>query len=373
MSIYTQLGVRTIINAADSYTILGGSLLPPEVVKAMEEASRHFVYLDHLHDEVGKRMAQLTRNEAAMVTNGAAAGLAISVVACITGDDRDKITEFPALNGMKSEVIVHRCQRNNWEHVIGYLGVQLVEIGDEDSTMLRQLEEAITEQTACIVYFTSQSFDAHAIPLQDVISIGKKHNIPVIVDAAAQLPPVHNLWTYTGMGADLVIFSGGKTLRGPQSSGLVVGKSELIRACRLNSNPNMSVGRPMKVGKEEMVGLLTAIDRYVHLDHEAQEKRYIQIAKYFCEENKKLGFDTEFVDSGPTGQSYPRAAIYLKATDGKSAEQIVESLKNGNPSIWTRLTENKQGFYINPLHLQDEEIRIVQRQIENLLFGPTNR
>lgn len=222
MSTYKDLGIKPFINAFDTITTMGGSLMPPEVVAAMAEAAGHFVDLFELNEKVGARIAELTRNEGAFITAGAACGLLLCAAAVMTGCDRALIDRLPDTTGMKNEILVHRCQRLGWQRPPRLSGARLVEFGGEEGTRREDLLSAFTERTAAVLYFASPLFERHALPLPEVISLAHERGVPVIVDAAANLPPASNLWAYTGMGADLAIFSGGKGLRGPQSSGLIV-------------------------------------------------------------------------------------------------------------------------------------------------------
>lgn len=377
MNVYDKLGVRTLLNAADSYTILGGSVMPPEVMQAMEEASRHFVMLEELHDRVGEELARLTRNEAAMVTSGASAGLAIATAGLVTGRDITKTRKFPHLEGMKDEVIVLRCQRNGFDLAISQTGAKLVEVGDVESTFDWQLEAAIGEQTAGVFYFDSTTYSRGALPLDTVIRIAAARGVPVVVDSAAQLPPMDNLWRYTEMGADLVIFSGGKTLRGPQSSGFIVGRRELVAACRLNAGPAISIGRPMKVGKEEMCGLLAAVERYVGLDHAAEELRFEAMVERAVRELAACGYRTRRVYPGPTGQHYPRAAV--SAGERMTGAELQRRLAEGAPSVWVAHAPEMNwdcsgganfrfdGIFLNPLHLSDDDFELVLNRMKALI------
>lgn len=369
MNYYDKLGIKKLINAVDTYTIIGGSTMPDEVINAMVDASKHFVNLDQLQEKAGEHIASLTKNEGAYITSGAAAGLAISTAACITGTNPAKAEQLPNTSNLKSEVIIHRCQRNGYDHAIRQVGVKLVEIGNVDITYTWQLENAINDRTACIVYFMASVFSKGALPLSEVIRIGKNYGIPVIVDAAAQLPPVENLWKYTHMGADLVVFSGGKTLRGPQSSGVVLGKKELVEACKINGNPNHSLGRSMKVGKEEMVGLLAAIERYINLDHQKITNQLEGMVSTF---QKKLNFPGVTVVRlfpGPVGQTYPRALVRFSQESKYSAIDVKVKLENGDPCIIVGLTEDKSGVIINPLNLQNNEMDIIINRITKIVLN----
>ena len=314
MSIYDELGVRPIVNASATLTRLGGSIMPPEVVAAMVEASKYFVDLDDLQIRVGEQLAELTHNEAAYVSSGAAAGLVLAAAACITGTDPAAINQLPDLTGLKNEVIVHKSHRNGYDHAVRQVGVKLVEIGYATSTAPWELERAITAQTAAIFWFQGAMSGHGDLPLETVIEIAKPHDIPVIVDAAAQLPPVENLWRFTQMGAALAVFSGGKDLRGPQSSGLVVGRKDLIEACRVNGNPNHSIGRPMKVGKEEMVGLLAAVRHYLQIDQEARASQDEEVVLGWCATLNALpGVYAERSFPNEAGQPLPRAKVTFDA------------------------------------------------------------
>ena len=262
MDVYDELGVKRVINAAATLTKLGGSLMPPPVVAAMTRAAGSFVDYPQLAERVGERIAALTHNEACYVSSGAAAGIAIAVAACIAGDDPPTHRSLPASGWPQGEeVIVHRCQRNGYDYAARQTGARLVEIGMAHATQPWEFDAAVNARTACVLYFAGAHYAPGALPLPDVIAAAHARGVPVLVDAAAQIPSVTNLWHFTrDLGADLAIFSGGKGLRGPQSSGLVLGRPDLVAACRANGNPNSAIGRPMKVGKEEMVGILAAVE-----------------------------------------------------------------------------------------------------------------
>lgn len=360
MSLYDELGVRPLINASATLTRLGGSLMPPEVIEAMLDASRHFVNLDELQMRVGERLAELTHNEAAYVCTGAAAGLALATAACVAGTDPAAINQLPDVTGLKDQVIIHKSHRNGYDHGVRQVGVKIVEIGTAVHTEPWELERAINAKTAAIFWFQAGMTGRGDLPLEKVIEIANAHHVPVVVDAAAQLPPVENLWRFTQMGAALTIFSGGKDLHGPQSSGLIVGRKDLIAAIRLNGSPNHSIGRPMKVGKEEMVGLLAAVNRYIKLDHEARASQDEEVVAGWCATlNKFPGVQAQRSFPNEAGQPLPRALVTIDA--GKAShtrDEIVQQLLEGTPAI-TVSTSGAHEIYLNPMTLMDGEDQIV--------------
>ncbi|HLW79624.1 MAG TPA: aminotransferase class V-fold PLP-dependent enzyme, partial [Terriglobia bacterium] len=265
--IYDRLGVRTRINAKGTYTYLSGSLVSPEVTQAMDQAAQHFVVLEELQRAVGARIAAMLGVEAACVTSGAAGAMTLGTAACVAGSDPEKIKRLPDLAGMKSEVVIQKSHRNAFDHAIRNVGVKLVVIETAD-----ELEHAINPNTA-MLHFSNFAQNQGKISLAQWVEAGKRHNVPTFNDAAADVPPLSHLTDYVKMGFDLVAFSGGKGLRGPQCAGLMLGRKDLIEAALLNNNPNEdSVGRPLKVGKEEIAGMYAAIERYLKIDHDAEWK-----------------------------------------------------------------------------------------------------
>src|SRR5918995_1372427 len=264
---FREMGVRPFINAAGTYTAMTSSLMHPEVVDAIRYASEHYVMLDELHDRVGERIAALVRCEAAMVTSGAASALTLGTAATLTGTDRQKIVSLPNLTSMKSEVIVQKSHRFGYDHAVRNCGVRIVEVETRED-----LERAVNEKTAMMLFYNANN-NVGQIKDAEFAQLGKRHGVPTLNDAAADVPPVHNLWRYTEMGFDLVAFSGGKGIRGPQSAGLLLGRKDLIAAARLNGPPNSnSIGRGLKVNKEEMLGMFVAVEQYVARDH-ARDRR----------------------------------------------------------------------------------------------------
>ncbi|MCX6382567.1 MAG: aminotransferase class V-fold PLP-dependent enzyme [Armatimonadetes bacterium] len=368
MSVYTDLGIPPIINAAATLTKLGGSRMPPEVLDAMVEASRSFVDLYELQRRVGERIALLTGNEAAYVCSGAAAGLTLATAACIVGKDADAITRLPDLTGLKSEVIIHHTHRNGYDHAVRQVGVRIIEIGTKAGTTRQDLEQAITARTAAIVWFQGAMTGGGDLPLEDVITVANEHDIPVLVDAAAQLPPVSNLWRYTEMGATAAIFSGGKDMRGPQSSGLILGSHTFIEACAANGSPNHSIGRPMKVGKEEMVGLLAAVQRYISLDHEGRAGWCEQTVEQWNEAlNSLQGVNACRDFPNEAGQPLPRSLVTISEREaGIHRDEVLSQLAKGVPSIIASAT-GQDSLHLNPMTLEADEVVIVLQRLLEIL------
>src|SRR5918993_1360276 len=227
-----EMGVRPFINAAGTYTAMTASLMPPEVMDAINYASKHYVMLEELSEKVGERIAKLVKAEAAMVTSGAASALTLGTAGVLTGLDQQKMVDLPNLANMKSEVIIQKSHRFGYDHAVRNCGVRLIEVETRED-----LERAITPETALMLFYNNNN-PVGRIRDTEFVELGKKHAVPTFNDAAADVPPVDNLWKYTSMGFDLVTFSGGKGIRGPQSAGRLIGKKDLIAAARLNAPPN---------------------------------------------------------------------------------------------------------------------------------------
>ena len=370
MGIYDSLGVRPVINANATLTLLGGSLMPAEVLQAMSDAAGCFVSLPELQRQVGARIAELTRNEAAYVSCGAAAGLSLATAACVTGTDAALVTRFPHLDGVPNQVIVHHTQRNGYDYAVRQTGVEMVEIGSAQGTSPADLATAITDRTAAVFWFHGALTTPGDLPLPKVIEIAHAHNVPVVVDVAAQLPPASNLWHFTQLGAALAVFSGGKDLRGPQSSGLILGRKDLIEACRIHGSPNHAFGRPMKVGKEEMVGLLAAVERYVNLDHDARAQYCEATVASWCAALNELDGVTA-VRSFPNeaAQPLPRCLVTLaSAAVGIERDVVVSALLDGEPAVSVG-THDDAGIFLNAMTLEPGEEATVLERLLAVLAG----
>jgi uncharacterized pyridoxal phosphate-dependent enzyme len=370
MTTYEALGVRRVINACATLTKLGGSLMSPEVVRAMNEAAASFIDLHQLQRRVGERIAELTGNEACCVSSGAAAGLTLAAAACVTCGDPELAQRIPNLDGLKNEIIIHKTQRNGYDYAVRQVGAKIVEIGETDGTTREDLERAITDKTAAIFWFQGAMTTAADLPLAEVIEVANRHGVPVVVDAAAQLPPVSNLWTFTQMGAALAVFSGGKDLRGPQSSGLVLGRRDLVEACRSHGSPNQAVGRPMKVGKEEMMGLLAAVERYLTLDHEARAQSNEATVSLWNEAlNMIPGLTAARTFPNEAGQPLPRCLVSVDAARaGITRDEVVKQLAAGNPAIIVD-APGDNGIHLNQMTLEAGEAEIVLARMVEIMAG----
>jgi L-seryl-tRNA(Ser) seleniumtransferase len=366
----SDLGVRKVINASATLTRLGGSLMPPPVVAAMARAAGSFLDLGDLQKAVSERIATMTQNEACYLSSGAAGGIVVAVAACMTGTRPAAVAQLPNTDGLKNEVVIHRCQRNGYDHAARQTGARMVEIGMAHSTQEWELEAAIGPRTACVLYFAGMNFANGAIPLERVVAIAHERGVPVVVDAAAQIPPITNLWHFTReVGADIAIFSGGKGLRGPQSSGLVLGKKEIIEGCRVNGAPNQSIGRPMKVGKEEMVGLLAAVEwsldqeeAYILAGYEATVKGWLDDLGSLPGVTVERGYPSE------AGQPHGRAILHFAPPCPLSRDEIVTALYDLTPRIAVSPI-GKDGIALNPQCLEAGEAELVAAGIKRVVGG----
>lgn len=358
--IYRELGVKTVINAAGTYTMVGGSRMSEATLEAMASAARNHVVIKELQEKIHERLAVITRNEAAFVTNGAAAALHIAGATAIARKYGRPFQTLSPEQIEKSEIIVHRAHRNPYDWSLRLLNCSLVEIGFPNMilpTVKEDLEYAITEDTAAVFYFfmppggwTAKG----ALSLEETIEVASSRGVPVIVDAAAQVPPAENLWRLTGLGAEACIFSGGKDLRGPQASGLMVGKKDFFSWVGKTGFPVYGVGRMFKVGREEMVGLLAAVEQYVSMDGEGRrewaERRVAEAIRAF--EGDRM-VSAERVYPNEAGQPFPQMAFRF-ALPGCSGE-VLRLLMEGDPSIFTMAADG-EAVFANPMTMRDDEI-----------------
>lgn len=386
--IYDFLAVPKVINAAGTYTVFGGSRMPQCAITAMAQAAESFVEIAQLMRRANAYLAQITKNEAAFVTCGAAAGLYLATLACVIKKGGVPVDASFSVERVKQcEVIIHRAHRNPYDWAIAQTGVRIVDIGyptvmfeagfpeefvtSVDKT-IAEMRSSITPQTVAIVYTVGRTTDeggwipSGAIALDTVLTMAKEFEIPVIVDAAAQLPPVDNLWAFTQKGADVVIFSGGKDLRGPQATGLLLGRRELLDVLYDIACPNHGVGRMLKVGREEIAGIVAAVDHYVSLDHDARlawcEAQIQELNQAFsgCDQvTVERAFPNE------AGQPIPRAFVQLA---GWNTKDVVQALYAQTPKIITAPAP-EGGVFVNPMTMEAGDMAAVIAGLRRLLTG----
>jgi L-seryl-tRNA(Ser) seleniumtransferase len=369
---FKELNVRPFINAAGTFTTLTASLMWPEVVEAVNYASKTFVPLNDLQDAAGKRIAELIGCEAVMITSGAAAALTVGTAACVAGKNPDWIKRIPDLagSGMKSEVIVQKSHRYGYDHAVRNCGVKMIEVETADD-----LEKAVNEKTAMMLFFNDAD-PRGKIKVEEFVALGKKHKIPTFNDAAADTPPTEALSKYTKMGFDLVTFSGGKGLRGPQSAGLLLGRKDLIEAARLNCSPNSdSIGRGMKVNKEEMLGMMVAVEMYLKRDAEAEWKEWERRAKLITDSVAKVAAVKTEIYVPPIANHVPTVRFtWEKAAFPLIADDARKQLREGKPSIEIAPNSSPakaeiQEIGIGVWQMQPGEAETVARRLRDIFGG----
>lgn len=328
---FKDLGVRTFINAAGTYTFMTGSLMLPEVLEAIRYASKEYVILDELQDKAGKRIASLVRSEYAVVTSGAASAITLGLTGVLTGMDEKKAVAIPHLagTGMKTEVIMQKAHDIPYAHALKNTGVKVIMIETKE-----ELEDAINEQTAMLFFVNANNFDGKVL-VEDWIKVAKAHNLPAMIDCAADVPPVENLWRYTEMGYDMVCFSGGKGIRGPQSAGLLLGKEKYLKAARLSMAPRgNTVGRGMKVNKEEILGMMVALELYLARDHAKEWKLWETQIALIGDAAKSVPGVTIETKVPPVANHIPTLHISWDAQKlSFTAAELRDKLRKGDPSI----------------------------------------
>lgn len=362
--LFKELGVRTFINAAGTYTFMTGSLMRNEVVDAIRSTSLEFCLLDELQDKVGEKIAALTKAESAVVTSGCFSAMTLGLAGILTGLDPRKAEQLPHLEGtgMKSEVIIQKGHTIGYSQALTNTGCKIVYV-----ETIADVEKAVNEKTALLWFLNVQS-DKGSITHEQWVELGKKFNIPTMIDIAADVPPVSNLWKFNEMGFDLVCISGGKAIRGPQSAGLLMGKKNLVAAARVSMPPRGStIGRGMKINKEEIVGMYVALEHYLKYDHEKEWKewggRVATIQNAIKDVN---GFATE-VKVPALGNITPTLHVTWDETKIKmTAKELQERLRNGNPSI--EIVGNGAGHIsITTWVMKAGEEKIVARRLKEEL------
>jgi L-seryl-tRNA(Ser) seleniumtransferase len=363
-NILKELGIRTFINAAGTYTAMTASLMHDEVVETIKQSAKQFAMLDEVQDKVGEKIAELCHAEAATVTAGCWSALVLGTAGVLTGMDMKKVAQLPNVTGMKSEVIVQKGHNIGYVHALTNTGAIIVEI-----ETAQELEKAINEKTA-MMWFLNTYAPMGKIQHEEWVAVAKKHKIPIMIDMAADVPPVSNLWKYNELGFDLVCVSGGKAMCGPQSAGILMGRKDLIAAARLSAPPRGgNIGRGMKVNKEEIVGMYVALEKYINQDHDAEWKMWeSKIDSIKTAVNSVEGVTTE-ISVPPIANHTP--LLFIKWDESKvktSNKDLMLKLRNGSPSI--EVMANGTGINITVFMLQEGEEKIVAKRVrEELLLA----
>jgi uncharacterized pyridoxal phosphate-dependent enzyme len=362
-NVYEELGVTTVINGQGTMTVLGGSLMRPEVEAVMALAGRHFVNVPELEVAAGKRISELLKlpdGYSAIVTSGAAAAMQSGLAGILTGDNPQFIEQLPDLTGMKSEVIIQKSHRNPFDHQLRATGIKLVVIESRE-----ELQKAVNSKTA-MMHFSNFANAAGEIKVEEWLKLAKENNVPAFIDAAADTPPVSHLWDYAKIGYDLIAFSGGKAIRGPQCAGMLIGRKDLVANALLNNSPHEdTLGRCAKVGKEEIIGMVKALELYLKEDHEALTKEWWRrLDTVSGEVSRVAGVSTAF--------SVPDIANHVPHMEinwdprriALTPQDASKQLKSGKPSIVIERTAN--GLGMNSFMLQPGEEKIVAERLVQL-------
>ncbi|MBI1896753.1 MAG: aminotransferase class V-fold PLP-dependent enzyme [Acidobacteria bacterium] len=368
-NLYQSIGVRPLINCKGTFTIVSGSLLLPEVRQAMMEASKHYVHLDELMDGVGRRLAALTGAEWGIVTNGCAAALTHATSACIAGADPEKMQRLPHLVGLKNEVIAPRHSRNVYDHAIRMLGVKMITVSTAD-----QLQRAFSERTAMVMVLAGPSSDAEPMSTQTISRLAREKGVPVVVDAAAEHLTIPN--KHLQAGAHMVCYSGGKCIRGPQSAGLLLGQKDLVRAAWLNSAPHHAFGRSLKVGKEEIMGMLAAVETWVKRDHDAEYRAWESWIGHIAERASQVpGVTTRVRPPRGLSNRAPLLDITWDAEKiGIAGHEVEKYLYESDPRIVlggaSRPNTRPSSITIMPYMMQPGDHKVVAERIQAVLAKP---
>src|SRR5438552_894510 len=365
-NVYEELGVTTVINGQGTMTVLGGSMMRPEVEAVMAMAGRHFVSIPDLELAAGKRIAEILKlpeGYGALVTSGAAAAMQSGLAGILTGDNPRFIEQLPDLTGMKSEVIIQKSHRNPFDHQLRATGIKLVVVESRDD-----LKKAINPQTA-MMHFSNFADNEGQIKVEEWVKLAHENNIPAFIDAAADTPPVSHLWDYANMGYDLIAFSGGKAIRGPQCAGLLIGKKDLVANALLNNSPHEdTIGRSQKVGKEEIVGMVKALELFLNEDHDALTKEWQERLESISRQITKVpGVSTSFFVP-EIANHVPHMRIVLDpAKISVTPKEVSQLLKDSKPSIVMSVGEDTPGLGMNSFMLQPGEDKIVANQLVRIL------
>lgn len=369
MVTFESLGVKKVVNAAGNNSRLGGSNLSPEVFLAMNEAAKAYVNMDELQSRCGEYIANVTTAEAGLITSGAASGLLLAAAACVTGNNKALILDMPK-SALGKEIIVQKGHRTPYDQAIIIAGVNLIEVGIPFQTYIEQIENAINKNTVAILYTFGETVNRSGeVSLKNVVEISKKYKIPIIVDGSLINYPFNRLKNCIKMGVDLLITSGGKHIFGPSSTGFICGKKELVEACRLQAFPNYGIGRIMKVGKEEIIGFITALEIYLKRDPKKEHKEWESKIDYLVSNLNKLPHLTATkTEYDEVGRPVPRVQLLINEKRIQhNAYEIVAKLKESDPPIWVQeFSLHNSIILLNPVCLSDGDDKTIIKGFENL-------
>jgi uncharacterized pyridoxal phosphate-dependent enzyme len=365
--VFAELGLRKFINAAGTYTSMTASLMPEEVMDAINSSAKEFVMLDEVQDKVGEKIAAMCHAEAAMVTAGCWSAMVLGTAGVLTDTDTKKIAQLPDLEGsdLKSEVLVQKSHMNGYEHALTNTGVKLIAVETGEDT-----EYAINEKTA-MMWFLNREASMGKLQHEEWIAIAKKHGLPTMIDIAADVPPVENLWKYNDMGFDLVCISGGKAICGPQSAGILMGRKNFIAAARLNGPPNVgNIGRGMKVNKEEIIGMYVALDSYIKGDHNKEWKMWEDRIAAINNAVKNINDVITEIIIPPVANHTPSLEISWDTTKVKiTRDALAEKLRKGSPSIEVVSWEKENSIRLTVFMLKPKQEKIVAARIKEGLLS----
>ena len=366
--VYRAIGVRPAIHAGGTTTLFGGTKLRPEAMDVMHQAATVMVNLDELNAAAGKVLAEATGAEAGLVTSGAAGGLVLQAAACIAGSDPSKMAQLPDTTGLKSEFVIQTAQRFAYDQCYRVGGATLVNAGDGKRAHPWQVEGAINDQTAAVIYVVSPFMSGKVLSLLEMAEIAHAGGVPIIVDAASMLPPRENLRKFIAQGADMVQYSGGKGIRGPQGTGILCGRADLIEAAAANASPHPFLARGMKVAKEEIVGLLRALEVFLDEDEEEENRRYRQMVSMVVDALIEVpGLE---VGVRHDNDYLVPAALIKFGPDfrGPSRDETIELLLQGDRPIWLHQLGEQEELAVDPTNLDDEELGTVITRLREVLL-----
>ena len=357
-NVIKELGLRSFVNAAGTYTAMTASLMPDEVMQTINFSSDHYIMLDEVQDKVGEKIAELCHAEYATVTAGCWSAMVLGTAGVLTGKDRKKISQLPDLTGMKSQVIVQKSHNTGYVHALTNTGVEIVEV-----ETAADVDRAVNDKTA-MMWFLNYQGPAGKIKHEEWVALAKKHGLPTMIDMAADVPPVENLWKYNDLGFDLVCVSGGKAIRGPQSAGILMGRRDLVEAARLSAPPRGgTIGRGMKVNKEEILGMYVALDTYIKKDHDKEWKEWEDKIAHISDA-------VSGIESVSTDVSVPEVANHtpylqigwdpniIKLDQG----ELRKRLREGSPSIEV-ISGGDNAVKLTVFMLRPKEEKIVAKRI----------